>query len=95
MPKRWKPSIPWREASPHSIDLVITDLNMPKMTGDQLSKELIATKADIPVIMCSGLAESIEQRLPKGFGIKEFLPKPVTATELSRVVRKVLDGSHA
>jgi PAS domain S-box-containing protein len=82
-------------ASPHSVDLVITDMNMPKMNGDQLAKELIAIRSDIPVIMITGFSKktSLNRSMPSG--IKEVLLKPATASKISRVVRKVLDESKA
>lgn len=35
-------------------DLVITDMVMPNMTGEQMGRKLVAIRADIPVILCTG-----------------------------------------
>ena len=40
---------------PSRFDLVITDQTMPEMTGEELVKEILAIRADMPIIMCTGL----------------------------------------
>jgi len=40
--------------NPDAFDLVITDMTMPHMTGAELSSELLKTKPDIPIILCTG-----------------------------------------
>ena len=44
---------------PDAFDLVITDMTMPRMTGDKLAIELIKIRPDIPVILCSGYSRKI------------------------------------
>jgi PAS domain S-box-containing protein len=78
--------------NPESFDLVITDMNMPTMTGDQLVKELIRIRPDIAIIICTGFSEKISGDEAKAIGVKEFIMKPVAISEMSRTVRKVLDG---
>jgi PAS domain S-box-containing protein len=80
-------------SNPDAYDLVITDMSMPNMTGEQLARELIAIKPEIPIIMCSGFSESIGRERAQAIGIKEFLMKPVTISDMSQLVRKVLDES--
>ncbi|MFZ1984194.1 MAG: Cache 3/Cache 2 fusion domain-containing protein [Desulfatitalea sp.] len=80
-------------ANPDAYDLVITDMSMPNMTGEQLAKELIAINPGIPIIMCTGFSERIGRERAKSIGIKEFLMKPITISEMSQMVRKVLDES--
>ena len=77
--------------SPDAFDLVITDMNMPNMTGDRLARELIAIRPDIPIIICTGFSERISSAEAKALGVKEFLMKPITISEMAEKVRKVLD----
>ncbi len=79
------------KSNPKAFDLVVTDMTMPNMTGDQLSRELIAIKPDIPVIICTGFSERISKEKAPGLGIKGFLMKPVLKSDMSQMVRKVLD----
>ncbi len=80
----------FREA-PDAFDLVLTDMTMPEMTGDQLTRELLGVRPDIPVIVCTGFSERMDQKTAGEMGIKGFLMKPVVRAELAREVRKVLD----
>lgn len=79
------------KSTPDSFDLVITDMTMPNMTGDQLAKEMRSIRFKVPIIICTGFSERINQEKAKAFGIKGFLMKPVVKLELAKMVRKVLD----
>ena len=46
-------------SQPECIDLVITDMTMPKLTGDKLAKELLCIRQDIPIILCTGYSQKI------------------------------------
>ena len=76
---------------PAQFDLVITDMTMPQMTGDQLAKELLKIRPDIPVVLCTGFSHEINERKAKHFGISAFLMKPFVLRELATTVRKVID----
>jgi len=76
------------------FDLVITDLTMPNMTGDNLARELIKIRPDIPVILCTGFSELISKEKATSLGIMGFLMKPVLLKDLSSTIRKVLDGNN-
>ena len=41
-------------AAPDRFDLVITDMTLPKMTGIDLSREILQIRPDMPIILCSG-----------------------------------------
>ncbi len=76
---------------PSSFDLLITDMTMPNMTGDQLAKEVLAIRSDIPVIICTGFSERLDRENAGAIGIRGFLMKPIVRAELVRTVRRVLD----
>lgn len=76
---------------PEQFDLVITDQTMPKMTGTQLTKELLRIRPDIPVIIITGFGDTTFQKKSKDIGIREYLTKPVTEQQLSHTVRQVLN----
>ncbi len=77
---------------PHKFDLVITDHTMPGMTGLDLSKELLATRKDIRIILCTGYSESVSEEMARSAGISAFLLKPVVFGKLAHSVRAVLEG---
>ena len=77
---------------PEQFDLVITDTNMPDLTGDRLASQLIKIRPDIPVIICTGYSERISEEKAKQIGIRAFAMKPLAMRDLAQVVRKVLDA---
>ena len=81
-------------SSPDSFDLMITDMTMPQMTGDRLAVSIKKIRPDIPVILCTGFSEKINQKTAPDLLIDEFLMKPVDTTKMAKAIRKVLDGAH-
>jgi PAS domain S-box-containing protein len=81
------------KAKPDAFDLVITDMTMPNMTGDNLAIELMKIKYDIPVILCTGYSKKISSASASEIGIKAFIYKPVVKAELAKTVREVLDAA--
>jgi signal transduction histidine kinase/ActR/RegA family two-component response regulator len=80
---------------PAAFDLVITDMSMPDMTGAQLAESMLAVRPDIPVIVCTGFSEKINEQIARDIGIKGFLMKPIVISQLACMVRSALDGfSH-
>lgn len=77
------------------FDLIITDMTMPNMTGDQLAIELMKIRSDIPVILCTGYSKKISDELAADIGIKAFAFKPMLKEALAKTVRKVLDGAKS
>jgi len=77
--------------NPDEFDLVITNMIMPKMTGDKLAQELIKIRPDIPVIICTGYSERISEEKARDLGIRKFVMKPLMMRDLANNVRKVLD----
>jgi len=73
------------------FDLVISDLTMPLMTGEELAKEFLAIRPEIPIILCSGLGNRMTGERVKSMGIKAFIMKPFTARQLAATIRQILD----
>lgn len=78
-------------SDPDSFDLVISDMTMPDMTGDQLSKDILSLKPDTPIIICTGFSERINKERAEMLGVKGFLMKPVGKSEMAQMIRKILD----
>jgi len=76
---------------PDRFSLVITDMTMPRMTGEILARELIGIRSDIPIIMCSGYGELITGERAKEAGIKEIIMKPARISNISEAIRRALD----
>ena len=78
--------------SPKDFDLVITDLTMPNLTGDQLAEKITEIRPGTPIILCTGYGEQINKEKYKLKGIKGFLYKPVAIKDASRLIRDILDN---
>lgn len=76
---------------PDKFDIVITDMAMPKMSGDKLAIELIKIRHDIPILICTGFSETMTEEKIKSLGIKGLLLKPIIIKDLAQRIRKVLD----
>lgn len=79
------------KARPDAFDLVITDLTMPNMTGDELAEQLFAIRSDIAVILCTGFSARITEEKAKSMGIKAFILKPLIRKDIAETIRKVLN----
>jgi len=82
-------------AQPDRFDLVITDMTMPKMSGDQLARKMMDIKPEIPVILCTGFNEAITEEKALAMGIDKFVMKPIVKDELAFTIRSVLDNRKA
>ena len=80
-------------ANSNSFDMVISDMTMPDMSGDQLSKEILSIKPDTPIIICTGFSERINKEQAEIIGVKGFLMKPVVKSDMAQMVREILDES--
>lgn len=79
------------KATPNAYDLVITDMTMPNMTGDQLAIQIRETRKDIPIIICTGFSDLINEEMAENLGIEGFLMKPIITSDMANMVRNVLD----
>jgi len=79
------------EQQPADFDLVITDMTMPQMTGADLARKFLAIRPDIPLILCTGFNELINEKTAKEIGIREFALKPIDKKDLADMVRRALD----
>jgi CheY-like chemotaxis protein len=77
--------------NPDLFDLVISDMTMPQMTGDRFAHELIAIRPDIPIIICTGFSERLNQEKAANLGVKGILMKPIVKEEMATMVRNALD----
>jgi PAS domain S-box-containing protein len=80
-------------SQPDRFDLVITDMTMPVLTGDQLAQKLMEIRSDLPVILCTGFSARINEEKALALGIRAFVSKPVLKRQIAETIRKVLDAS--
>lgn len=73
-----------------AFDLVITDTTMPNMTGDEMAKELMSIRPDIPIILCTGFSEKMDEKKAMHMGIRAFVMKPIVMRQIADTIREVL-----
>nr|NJM03352.1 response regulator [Desulfobacula sp.] len=76
---------------PDEFDLILTDFNMPGLTGLELSEKILGIRGDIPIVLCTGYSKNITREKLRSVGIRSFLMKPVTRYALSTTLREILD----
>lgn len=77
---------------PEEFDLVITDMTMPGVTGDVLASEMLRIRPELPIILCTGFSEKIDEARAAALGLRALILKPINRASLARRVRDVLDG---
>jgi signal transduction histidine kinase/ActR/RegA family two-component response regulator len=79
-------------AHPDQFDLMITDMTMPHMAGDRLSEKILDIRPTLPVILCTGHSDMIDEDKATALGIRKFVMKPVEKNELARAIRSALES---
>lgn len=74
---------------PGRWDLVITDMQMPNYTGAEVTREFLALRPELPIIMFTGYSEGFDREKAMKLGARDFLFKPVRKDELHQAVRNV------
>ncbi len=74
------------------IDLVVSDLKMPKMSGEELLKKITASYPTVPVIILTGHGTIESAVNAMRDGAFDFLTKPVNLDRLSLLVRRALSN---
>ena len=83
----------WDKINKLGVDLVITDLRMPKMSGEDLLRKIIGAYPRMPVIILTGHGTIETAVEAMRSGAVDFFTKPVDLDRLSLVVRKALSDT--
>jgi len=73
-----------------TIDLVITDLNMPEMDGMELTKRIKSRTPEMPVIVITGYGTFNTERQVLASGADGYIPKPCTIHRVQETVNAAL-----
>ena len=80
----------WKELHANSYDLLITDNNMPKLSGVELVKKVRSARMTLPVILASGRLPTEELDRNPWLQLAATLIKPFSSGQLLETVRQVL-----
>lgn len=73
---------------PERFDLMITDMGMPGMTGEQLVKAVARIRPSLPLILCTGYSEIIDEAAARHTGVAEYISKPYSLRDLAAMAAK-------
>jgi len=79
---------------PELYDLVVTDQVMPELTGMELSKEMLALRPNIPIIICSAFDAELDEYSVKKIGVRKYISKPVNPTVLLKTIGDLVETSQ-
>jgi signal transduction histidine kinase/CheY-like chemotaxis protein len=82
-------------ATPSEFDLIITDYNMPNMTGIELATQLSTLAPHVPVVLTTGYSAELTTDVLAGANVVELLSKPMHAAALSACVRRRLSTTRS
>jgi signal transduction histidine kinase/ActR/RegA family two-component response regulator len=77
---------------PGKYSLLVTDQNMPNVTGTDLASKMMAIKPELKVIIITGYSDNLSEEVLYENGISEVILKPMILDDFSKVIRRVLDN---
>ncbi|MEW5733584.1 MAG: ATP-binding protein [Thermodesulfobacteriota bacterium] len=81
----------FRKAS-ENFDVVITDMAMPGMAGNELAAKIMEIRPGIPLILCTGYSDSVDAEKAGRMGFAAYLIKPVAMRRMAETLADVLAG---
>jgi len=76
---------------PSAIDLVLTDLTMPALTGVEMARQMLGAHPDARILLMSGYSPTWNRDSVRELGIRELMTKPIAASVLAGMLRQTLD----
>ena len=75
---------------PGAFDLVISDQTMAPMTGDELGREMLRLRPGIPILLCTGFSEIVQEEEAISRGLAGLILKPFSSAEIALKIREIL-----
>ncbi len=80
--------------NPAGYDLVLTDMTMPRMDGFELAQQIKQINPHIPVVLSTGFSDGLTKEKCESAGIADMVMKPLTVSELSVAIEKVINKNN-
>ena len=77
--------------NPRAIDLLVSDVTMPHLTGDRLAREFLAVRPDLPIILMSGYTDLVSDQSVRELGVRALMMKPLVGKTFLSTIRRLLD----
>ncbi len=79
------------ESDPQAVDMIISDMTMPNLTGAELAQRALSLRPDLPVILCTGFSNAVSEEKVREIGVAAMLTKPIFTREIATAIRRVFD----
>jgi DNA-binding NtrC family response regulator len=76
-----------------AVDLVVSDLRMPGLTGEDVVRRLKSRRSSLPVVIMSGHATSNDVARLRAIGMSAFISKPFTPDQLLTTIRELFGAT--
>lgn len=76
---------------PEKYDLVVTDMTMPNMSGDELAAQILAIRPTMPIILSTGYSDRLSKEEALQLGIQGYYEKPLAEQPFLRLVRELMN----
>ncbi len=78
--------------NPDRFDIVLTDMTMPMMSGNELAERILEIRPEVPVMLCTGFGLAMDEEKALAANIKAVIFKPILKADLAVTIRKILDN---
>jgi len=76
--------------NPHDFDLLVTDQTMPGMTGGELAQAVLTVRPELPVILCTGYSDYMDENKARLLGIRGYVSKPLDINKFLELLESLL-----
>jgi CheY-like chemotaxis protein len=83
-------AVRWFDDPAHQVDVLITDLTMPQLTGLDLAHHVSVQRPRLPVLLYSGGADTVDDDALRRAGVQAVLGKPVDPVQFASLLRRWL-----
>jgi len=81
------------QQSPDAFDLVLSDVTMPRMTGDAMGQQMMALRPELPVVLMTGFSYHLSEEAAQAQGFRALLNKPLVKNALPLKLREILKNT--
>ena len=83
-------ALAYLDMTKEQVDLVITDMTMPEMSGLELGRKIFSVRSHLPVMLCTGYSHSINRDMAIEQGFARYIEKPLILADLVFAIEEVL-----